>query len=747
MDLSYDVLVAGAGCSGIAAAIAAARHGAKVVLLNDRGVLGGNASTEVFVGISGAGHTDANRVSMNPGIFVKETGIIDELRQYAIRLNEGGGYDFSEALEAAMFDMVYSEKNITLMLNTTVYDCTVEDGRITSVLARNLNSNDEFTLTAKIFIDATGHAILAERAGADYTVGREAYSEYHERWAPETADARTMGNTILFRTEDVGHPVSFRAPSFAHNLESLGILDREGFTNPKCFRGLSSTGAEWTYEYGGQLDTIHDTEAIDLELRKLVYGIWDYVKNSGKYPAAANRRLTRVYTRAGTRESRRVLGDYVLNENDVENKVDFPDSIGHGGWPMDIHAPGGIYDQIPASNFVPVTGPYNMPYRMLYSRNISNLMMAGRDVSASHIALGSTRVMGTCAVLGQAAGTAAALCAARAILPRNLLSSVEILQQQLMDDDQTIYFRKDCDMSAFTASADSEAVHEVAHKDGFFPLDRDYGLGLMLETDHLESAEFYFMNVSESSVTLSYKVFTGDHPETFLPSHLLCEHSLNVPGRFEGWIRLPIAADVGMDRKLYVVFLSTPGLSVGYSEGRQLGAITMLLHTESCCELMNHDSVPTDPRTGYIAFDHYNYHWKTICFRNLIPEQHLYSADKAINGYSRPIGGMNLWVPSGALPQTLTLYTDSPVNAGRIAIAFDNELEFDRHREMPPALVKCFTLSVFTEKETLIFREDDVWRRYLVYNLPGDGVREIRLTLEETYGGRPGVYAVKLLDR
>jgi len=154
-----------------------------------------------------------------------------------------------------------------------------------------------------------------------------------------------------------------------------------------------------------------------------------------------------------------------------------------------------------------------------------------------------------------------------------------------------------------------------------------------------------------------------------------------------------------------------------------------------------------DPGTGYIAFDHYNYHWQTLCFRNLVPEQHLYSADKAVNGYSRPTGGMNLWVPSGALPQTLTLHTDAPVKAGRIAVAFDNELEFDRHREMPPALVKRFTLTVVTEKETLVFREDEVWKRYLVYELPGDGVREIRLTLEETYGGRPGVYAVKLLDR
>ncbi len=747
MILSFDILVAGAGCSGIAAAIAAARHGANVVLVNDRSVLGGNASTEIDVGISGAGHTDANRVSMNPGIFVKETGIIDELRQYAIRLNEGGGYTAAEALEAAMFDLVYAEKKLTLMLNTTVYDCCVEDSRIVSVLARNINSNDEYVINAKICIDATGHAILAERAGADYSVGREAYSEYHERWAPEKADARTMGNTILFQTEDVGHPVTFHAPAFAHNLEKLGILEKEGFTNPKCFRGLSTTGSEWTYEYGGQLDTIHDTEAIDLELRKLVYGIWDYVKNSGKYPQAANRRLSRVYTRAGTRESRRILGDYVLSENDVENKTDYPDSIGHGGWPMDIHAPEGIYDQIPASNFVPVTGPYNMPYRMLYSRNISNLMMAGRDVSATHIALGSTRVMATCSVLGQAAGTAAALCIEQGILPRDVLGTIKTLQQNIMDDDQTIYFRKDCDMSAFSAEADSEFVHEVAEQDGFFPLERDYGIAIMLDSVRLDSAEFFLKNASERPVALSYRIFTGDHPETFLPSHLLCERSVEVPACHSGWLQFPIGTEVGADRKLYVVFLQTPGISVAYGGGRRLGAITMLFHTETCCEHMNHDSVPLDLSTGYIAFDHYNYHWQTICFRNLMPEQHLFSADKAINGFSRPMGGMNLWIPSGDLPQTLTLRARVPQKARRIAIAFDNELEFDRFHEMPPALVKCFTLTVKTEKETITFQEKAAWNRYIVYDLPGDGVWEIRLTLEESYGGRPGVYAVKLLDR
>lgn len=744
--LSADVLVAGAGIAGICAAVSAARHGSTVILLCDRPVPGGNASTEVKVGMSGAGHSGYLGFNMNPGFYVKETGIVDELRQRALYYNEGGGYNGWALWDAVYFDTLYAEPNLRLMLNTACVDCDVDEGRITRVRARNCNSDAEYVICAKLFVDATGHAMLAARAGADWAMGRESKAEYGERWAPEAADRYTMGNTFLFRTEDVGHEVSFRAPEFAYKMEELGLPDSEGFTNPRCFRTLSCTGADWTYEYGGQLDTIRDTEEIDLELRRITFGIWDYVKNSGRYPAAKNRVLCEVCCRSGTRESRRILGDLVLTENDVENKVDWPDSVAFGGWPMDVHAPLGIYDPLPASNFIPVTGPYNIPFRSLYSRNVGNLLLAGRDISVSHVALGSTRVMATCGVIGQAVGTAAALCLEKGLLPRELLPEIGTLQRLLLDDGCMIYHRRDPGLCAFDAQATDEREYACTERTGELRLTREYGLALMTETRRIDSAEIFVSETLGADTLLRFRIFTGEHPETFLPSVSLGERELRVPAGFRGWLRLPVDAEPGADKKLYLVFTANPALSLAAGSGRCPGAMTMLLHSRTNHEGMDHDSVPlSEEKTGYIAFDHYTLHTSNLLFRNVLPDQRLFSADKAVNGWPRPYGGMNEWIPAGALPQTLTLTPRVLTAADRVSVSFDNALEYDHHRAMMPCMVKSYVLTVETDGGTLTFADEHNWRRLVVFPLENRTVRRLTLTLRESYGDVPGVFSVKLL--
>lgn len=340
--MNFEVTVAGGGMSGICAAVAAARKGLSVCLINDRSVLGGNASSEVGIQISGASHH-----SLNPSIYAKEGGLMEEIRLRMLKYAMGGGYDSYALLDAVFFDLIYENENINLLLNTSVFSCDVGNRKITKCYARQSISNEVYEIVSEIYIDATGNGTLAYEAGCSYRMGREGKEEFHENWAPEVADNYTMGNTFYFETYDCGHEVTFVPPAFAHKVDTMEFI--KNINNPKNFRRFTVTGAHWSFEYGGQVDVIYQSEEIDLELRKLIFGIWDYIKNSGNYPEAKNYVLKRIYTKSGARESRRFLGDYILNENDIEQKINFEDSVCIGGWPMDIHAPLGIYDTAPAT--------------------------------------------------------------------------------------------------------------------------------------------------------------------------------------------------------------------------------------------------------------------------------------------------------------------------------------------------------------------------------------------------------------
>ena len=370
-------------------------------------------------------------------VYAKESGLVEELRQqmnFAISLQ---GYTLLSAPDKVFFDFIYREKNIELYLNTVITDVRAKAGRIESLLAYQMKADVSYEFCAPLFADCTGDGVVAFKAGAGYHMGSEPRRQYGEKWAPEQEEPYTMGNTIFYEIEDVGQPVPFVRPDFAYDVSKMDFM--QDIENPLKFRQLYVGGNFWTLEYGGQVNTICDNEQIQLELRKLAFGLWDYIKNSGKFPQAANFKMKRMYALAGTRESRRILGDYVLTENDIEEKRQFEDSVAMGGWPMDVHAPKGIYDDLPASNFISVSGMYSIPYRCLYAKDIENLFLAGRDASASHIAMGSMRVMGTCGAMGQAVGTAAALCWKYRVVPREIYPKhVKRLQEELSFDDQTI---------------------------------------------------------------------------------------------------------------------------------------------------------------------------------------------------------------------------------------------------------------------------------------------------------------------
>ncbi len=453
VDLACDVMVAGGGMAGVCAAVAAARNGAKVVLAQDRSRLGGNSSSEVKMHVVGA-----NCHKGRPGW--REGGLLEEIRLDDAANNPQRCWELWDLL---LYDKVVSEPNITLLLDTTVYSAEVKDGLIQSITTRCDRTEHLYHIRAPIFCDCTGDSRLGLEAGAEMRVGHEARDEFGESLAAKTADRQTQGCSILFTARDFGKRMPFTPPKWAREITEKQLR----------FRSINSWEyGYWWIEWGGEHDTIRDNERIRFELLGIVLGVWNHIKNSGKFPTAANWALDWVGMLPGKREARRLVGDHILTQNDLMGlNPDFEDAVAIGGWGLDEHPPTGFDDpDKPPFVSIKLKEVYNIPLRSLYSNGVKNLMMAGRNISASHVAFTSLRVMGTCAVEGQATGTAAALCAAAQILPRQLYEDrdkLKELQQTLLRDDQTIKGVKNEDAAdlAPKAKARASAEHEGASAD------------------------------------------------------------------------------------------------------------------------------------------------------------------------------------------------------------------------------------------------------------------------------------------
>lgn len=457
VNLEADVLVAGGGLAGVCAAIAAARHGARVVLVQDRSRLGGNSSSEVKMHVVGANcHTG------RPGW--REGGILEEIRLADAVNNPQRCFELWDLL---LYDKVVSEPNITLLLETILCSASVNDGRITEAVARCDKSEHLYRIRASMYCDCTGDSRLALEAGADMRSGREARSEFNEPLAPVEPDNRTLGSSILFTSRLYHNPMPFTPPKWARKITKEQLVHR-GITSWEY--------GYWWIEWGGDKDVIADNERIRFELLSIVMGVWDYIKNSGEFPDSRYWAMDWVGMMPGKRGSRRLLGDHILTQHDLM-QGSFPDAVAIGGWPMDAHPPEGFdRPDLPPNTTVRPPEVYNIPLRSLYSRKIRNLFMAGRNISASYVAFTSSRVMATCAVEGQAIGTAAAQCIEAGIIPRELAQDgkrLRRLQETLLRDDQTIKGLRNQDSldlaraATVTASAEEGGGKAALVLDGF----------------------------------------------------------------------------------------------------------------------------------------------------------------------------------------------------------------------------------------------------------------------------------------
>ena len=442
-----DVVVAGGGLAGVCAAIAAARNGVTVILIQNRSRLGGNSSSEIRMHPLGANNPKQLRIW-------RETGIIEELKLTDSATNLQRSFEMWDLL---LYNKIVSEENITLLLDTAIIDAKVKNGKVTSVKAICPLLEEIYEINARYFIDCTGDATLAALASARYMRGREGKDVFGESMAPEKSDMKTMGNSILFFSRQHDRPMPFTVPDWARKFS------KEDF---KYRRINSWEYGYWWIEWGGELDTIKDNRKIRHELLRIVLGVWDYIKNSGDHPDSANWALDWVGMIPGKRESRRIIGDHVMIQQEMESAELYADRVAYGGWPMDDHPPGGIdRNDLNPCQQIHFNQPYHIPLRSLYSVNRSNLLMAGRNISASHVAFSSTRVMATCSAIGQSAGSAVAFCVKQDCLPKDITADKDLLhkfQQQLLRDDQAIigFSNEDPDDLAKKAKVTASAATE-----------------------------------------------------------------------------------------------------------------------------------------------------------------------------------------------------------------------------------------------------------------------------------------------
>ncbi len=728
--MDCDVVVVGAGPAGICAAVAAARGGAKTVLITDRPILGGSASSEIRVTPAGADNAPWNR-------FARETGIMEEITlMLADKVRTSGIWRWLH-YDEIYFSLTAGEPNLSVYLNTVIDHVEREvNGPIVSVVGTQLRAERRLTFTARLFIDCSGDGTIGYLAGADYRVGRETRDEFNEKFAPETSDRGTMGATLLFSTADRGHPVPFKAPPWALDMSLLPPLARPDKTLQREFYRLP-TGTFyglWWAEYGGAIDSIHDDGDVVWHTRRLIYGLWDYIKNSGRFDDVERLEIDWIGVLPGKRESRRLLGPLILTANDFLTQRDFDDRIGFAGWPVDIHPPRGYLDDAPACTHEYLPGITDIPFRCLYSRNVPNLLFAGRDISVSHEGLGVLRVIATTAVLGQAAGTAAAL-ALRESLTIDALARdhMPALQDELAANDQSIIghrLMQPDDLSrTCSVEASSPGLQTAPEPEQWQPLMRQLGLVLPVDADVLDAISF--MLKTDRPQTVELEVFRTDKPHNYRFHERLGHYRVEADGI--AWVTFPVKAAPGAGQKLLMVLGANAQVQLGcVGDAAVPGIFGFAIAAKAAHQV--------EDRLGPIGYEtSFNLTPFTPVFRT-DPELMLGEPTNVIDGHIRPHGLPHCW-SSGPIdagrPAWLRLRPSAPVVVVRVELVFNSGLNIRRHDQkgLYPRLARDYDIEVETEDgDLIVVRERDNVQRFRRHAFTATMAHAVRLVIHRTWG-------------
>ncbi|RTE11274.1 FAD-dependent oxidoreductase [Paenibacillus whitsoniae] len=740
---SFDVVVCGGGLAGVCAAIAAARNGARTCIVQDRPVFGGNSSSEIRVFPQGAANYNA---------YARETGIISELliEERAVNHepnNENGRTN--SVWDMILYDKVISTPGLSYHLNTSVHAVEMGDAKeIHAVCARIGNAEIELTLQAKVFIDCSGDGILADLSGCEWRMGSEGRDEFGEPHAPSTANAEVMGSSIHFRAKDMGRPVPFQAPTWAFPYEDPDVFYKGGRVphDPE--------GGYWWIELGVPWDTISDNETIRHELTRHVLGIWDYMKN--KDPdlrvKAANYALDWIGQVPGKRESRRIMGQYLLTENDLVNPPVFEDEIAFGGWYIDLHKSGGLLAEYSEQSVAEgehsaymiksYVAPYGIPLRCLMAKDVSNLLMAGRNICASHVALGSSRVMGTTALLGQAAGTAAAVALSHAERVNSISAdTIAALKQRLLRDGCFLINETNqdpLDIARFaTVTASSEAklsriepaeqgsALDGAHDSSELLTERR-GQWIAVSTAQIEALSVCVSNLTDQTQWLAASLAAVGHIWEYVTDTqpIIASTTLAVPpGRLQ-WIRWEL------DVKL------TQDASAGYVR-LDIGAHHQL-YWHKAASVAPGMVAASDMGNGLMR--RYG-NGETLAFQ-IEPAQNCYPAQHIVSGVTRPYRSTNLWRsdPSEGMPQWVELAWEEAQMISQVEVTFAGHLLRDYRFYPPlspdPQCVKAYELQAWMNGEWMTLEKvSNQYQRRRIHHLANSvSTKKLRLVVYETNG-------------
>lgn len=714
VTIHADITIAGGGLAGVCAAIAAARQGRTVSLIQNRPVLGGNSSSEIRVwtrGSTGGGN-----------LFSEEMGILGELKlanQY--KNPEGNPILWDEIL----LDAVYQEHAISLFLNTLVVDVAHQDGHIQSLTALEINSERRFQFLSPVYVDATGDGFIAASAGLSYVIGKECNGIYGEEHAPEQFDPTTQGCTILMTFIKRDRPVAFVPPSYAYPIEYIEKL----LNNGGRIVSEKSNGCDfWWVEFGGQKDTINEIASITLELKRLTLGIYNYIKNSGKFDADTLE-LNWTGSLPGKRESRRFVTEYVLTETDILQNRTFNDVAFHGGWYLDFHPSEGIYSKADFCTQIPVD-LYGIPLRCLFSSQSDNLLVCGRILGASHAAFASTRIMDTCALSGQAAGTAAS------VLVSDQLKTPDLLDKSVYARIQALLVEGDMLLPGYHQETISENIHVEASsvidglpgkECGALSCHRDCFLAIPTE---LAAVSSLFLDAKqEALLQVSYRYAA-------LPSRNSKQGEW-----FHGMLELKqgrTSVDLARfsrkeDAYLLLVLHASHGVSIPLVNKDLVGVL---------CGLR----------------DSATYHHPLLSIRSFVS----YGPENLINGHSRPYNRAHIWLSGKEEQPTIRLNLEKSRSITAISLFFDCGLseemvssrvaDVDPHHNIQlrsgvsPNLVRDFDVYVrIGDEDVLVRRIRDNYQRHVMVRFECCDTASLLIRFLRTHGSEhTGVYAIRI---
>lgn len=734
----YDVVVVGGGIAGTCCAIAAARNGARVALIHNRPMLGGNSSSEVKL-------YPENNSGHQP--WIKEGGIHEEFHTEERARNH---QPYVEGLMNCHWDLVLyewaiKERLLTLYLNTHMQRVTMASkDRIRSIYAVQLGTEKSYELEADLFVDCTGDGYLGYLAGALFRWGREGRDEFHEPLAPPKPDEKVMGNTIFFRAWDMGRPVPFKRPDWAAEFPTEEDLTARNHSFIE--------GGYWWIEVGAPYHPIHDNDKITHELLRQALGVWDHIKNKGDH-GAANYGLEFVGFWPYKREARRLRGDYILTQHHVQNPPELEDSVAYGAWGIDIHVQGGILNRHEPPYPPPRrneyweslgTMVYPIPLRALYSKNISNLMMAGRPISCTYVAFASSRVLSTGAIVGQAVGTAAALAVKYRTTPREVARKhIKECQQLLLRHDCHIPGVENEDPDDLARQAEASASSEwqlefPSESNGSWSLGRPLAQIFPVSESRIDSVRLHLRSVVDQPVQLILGLRHAPHVWDFRATRDLATATATVPARFNGPVEFKLNVNVE-PRQLYYVHLKPARGILWQAHRDEPGQPSLVPPGVTPADMPGPSR--WRPATGGRAF-----------LMEVDPPGRPFGPQNVIRGTNRPDRWTNIWIsdPSKGFPAWIELRWQRPVSFNLVQLTFDTDalkrvtLPLFRY----PECVKEYSLLVHDGRGWReVHRERDNYMRRRVHRLEPITTDRLRVVVHATNGAPAArIYEIRVYN-